>query len=137
MIQQATRSVPREELGVAFHEYDPAIDGLVADLALSPIPVGKKAATMGIITRENLKRANSNHANGAAFNRVTLDQYAVLIERQLPTIRHVNLLFDQIDAGYQLSDRMLDLESRVHFEEIEIPVIVREKLDRAGIHIAA
>ena len=72
MIQQATRSVPREDLGVAFHEYDPAADGLVADIALPPVPVAKKAATMGIITRENLKRADSNHANGAAFNRVTV-----------------------------------------------------------------
>jgi len=72
MIQQSTRSVPREDLGVAFHEYDPADDGFVSEIALPPIPVGKKAATMGVITRENLKRADSNHANGAAFNRVNL-----------------------------------------------------------------
>ena len=71
-IQQATRSTPREDLGVAFHEYDPAADGFVADIALPPIPVAKKAATMGVITRENLKRADSNHANGAAFGRVNL-----------------------------------------------------------------
>jgi hypothetical protein len=71
-IQQATRSVPREDLGVAFHEYDPATDGFIADLALPPADVSKKAATMGVITRENLKRADSNHNNGAAFNRVTL-----------------------------------------------------------------
>lgn len=71
-IQQSTRSVPREDLGVAFHEYDPAADGFVSEIALPPIPVGKKAATMGVITRENLKRADSNHANGAAFNRVNL-----------------------------------------------------------------
>lgn len=72
MIQQSTRSVPREDLGVAFHEYDPEADGFVSEIALPPIPVGKKAATMGVITRENLKRADSNHANGAAFNRVSL-----------------------------------------------------------------
>jgi hypothetical protein len=71
-IQQSTRSVPREDLGVAFHEYDPAADGFVGEIALPPIPVGKKAATMGVITRENLKRADSNHANGGAFNRISL-----------------------------------------------------------------
>lgn len=71
-IQQSTRSVPREDLGVAFHEYNPANEGFVANIALPPIPVGKKAATMGVITRENLKRADSRHANGAAFARVTL-----------------------------------------------------------------
>jgi len=71
-IQQSTRSVPREDLGVAFHEYNPGTEGFVADIALPPIPVGLKAATMGVITRENLKRADSNHANGASFNRVNL-----------------------------------------------------------------
>ena len=71
-IQQGTRSVPREDLGVAFHEYNPGTEGFVADIALPPIPVGKKAATMGVITRENLKRADSNHANGATFGRVNL-----------------------------------------------------------------
>lgn len=71
-IQQSTRSVPREDLGVAFHEYNPALDGFIGNIALPPIPVGKKAATMGVITRENNKRANSDHANGAAFGRITL-----------------------------------------------------------------
>lgn len=71
-IQQSTRSVPREDLGVAFHEYNPLNEGFVANIALPPIPVGKKAATMGVITRENLKRADSKHANGAAFGRVNL-----------------------------------------------------------------
>jgi len=72
MIQQGTRGTPREDLGVAFHEYDTSVEGFVADLALPPVTVGKKAATMGVITRENIKRANADHANGAAFNRVTL-----------------------------------------------------------------
>jgi hypothetical protein len=47
-------------------------EGFIANLALPPVPVGLKAATMGVITRENLKRANSDHANGAAFGRVNL-----------------------------------------------------------------
>jgi len=72
MINQATRSVPREDLGVAFHEFDTSVDGFIADAALPPTTVGKKAATMGVITRENNKRANADHANGAAFNRVIL-----------------------------------------------------------------
>lgn len=72
MIQQSTRATPREDLGVAFHEYNPGTDGFVAEIALPPIPVSKKAATMGVITRENLKRATTDHANGSAFGRVTL-----------------------------------------------------------------
>ena len=72
MIQQAIRGTPREDLGVAFHEYDTSVEGFVADIALPPVKVGKKAATMGVITRENLKRESSDHANGAAFGRITL-----------------------------------------------------------------
>jgi hypothetical protein len=71
-IQQATRSTPREELGVAFHEYDPETNGFIANSVMPPMPVGKKAATIGVITRENLKRAKTEHANGAAFERINL-----------------------------------------------------------------
>jgi hypothetical protein len=72
MIQQATRAVPRLDLGVAFHEYDPSTDGFIADQVLPPLPVEKKAATLSVITRENRKVPNVNHANGGTFNRVVL-----------------------------------------------------------------
>ena len=72
MIQQATRAVPRMDLGVAFHEFDPSKEGFIADQILPPLPVQKKAAKLSVITRENLKVAEVDHANGAAFNRVVL-----------------------------------------------------------------
>ena len=71
-IQHATYAVPRMDLGLAFHEYDPSVDGFVATRVLPTMPVAKEAATMAVITRENLKRADAKHANGAAFNRVNL-----------------------------------------------------------------
>lgn len=71
-IQHATYAVPRADLGVAFHEYDPALTGLVATRILPVLPVQKLAATLSVIVRENMKRANTKRANGSAFNRVGL-----------------------------------------------------------------
>ena len=38
----------------------------------------------------------------------------------------------EIDAGEQLRHRVLDLEARVHLDEVEALVCVHEELDRAG-----
>jgi hypothetical protein len=35
--------------------------------------------------------------------------------------RHFSLPVHQIDPGHQLGHRMLDLQPRVHLEEIELP----------------
>jgi hypothetical protein len=45
------------------------------------------------------------------------------------------LRLDQIDAGDQFGDRMLDLDARVHLNEVELAVLV-EELERAGTAIA-
>ena len=42
----------------------------------------------------------------------------------------------QIDAGHHLGDRMLDLQPRVHLEEVEAAVLVEQELDRAGVGVA-
>lgn len=72
MIQQATRSTPRLDLGVAFHEFDQSAEGFVADMVLPPLPVQKKDGTLSVIVRENLKVPNADHANGGTFQRVNL-----------------------------------------------------------------
>ena len=60
--------------------------------------------------------------------------------RRLPEAKRLaggdtQLLGDKIDAGDHLGHRMLDLQTRVHFQEIELAAAVDE-LDRAGIAIA-
>ncbi len=45
---------------------------------------------------------------------------------------HANHLFDEIDSGHELGDRVLDLETRVHLEEEEASVLTGNKLDGAG-----
>lgn len=62
---------PRADLGVALREYVPELP-LVAEEVLPGYLVGKKAASISVITRENLKRTTAGHANGAAFNRIRL-----------------------------------------------------------------
>ena len=46
--------------------------------------------------------------------------------------RHPDLLVHEIDAGDQLGDRVLDLETGVHLQEVEVLVAVDEELDRAS-----
>ena len=42
----------------------------------------------------------------------------------------------EIDAGHHFRDRMLDLQARVHLQEVEGAVVIEKELDRAGVRIA-
>ena len=57
-------------------------------------------------------------------------------ERQRQARRDPDLLLDDVDAGRELRDRMLDLEARVHLEEVESAALIDEELDRAGVRVA-
>ena len=46
------------------------------------------------------------------------------------------LQLDEVDAGDQLGDGVLDLEAGVHLEEVELAVLV-EELDGAGVDVVA
>jgi len=72
MIQQGTYATPREDLGEAVHEYDASAEGFIATEVLPIREVKRKAATVSVVTRENLKRADARHANRGSFNRVDL-----------------------------------------------------------------
>ena len=72
MIQKSTHAVPRADLGVAFHEYSPTRARFIAGEILPSLPLGKEAATISVTKRKNLTIPSTKHANGAAYNRVTL-----------------------------------------------------------------
>jgi len=72
MIQQTSKGTPRMDLADAMSEFDSTDKGLIALDVLPGFGVKKKAATVSVISRENLKRAKTKHANGAAFARVGL-----------------------------------------------------------------
>ena len=46
-----------------------------------------------------------------------------------------DLLFDQINAGGQLGDRVLHLDTGVYFHEIKVPIGIQKKFNRAGIAV--
>ena len=62
--------------------------------------------------------------------------HVVLGEAEGLARRHPQLPLDQVEAGDQLGDGVLDLEAGVHLEEEELAVLV-EELDRAGVDVAA
>ena len=66
----------------------------------------------------------------------TIQIHVALAHSEASTHRDPNLLDDQIDAGDHLGDRVLDLQARVHFQEIELLVFVHDELDGAGVAVA-
>ena len=60
----------------------------------------------------------------AAFDRVALNLDIVLRDIEFFAARDAQLFADDIDAGDHFGDRVLDLQARVHFYEIELAVFV-------------
>ena len=58
------------------------------------------------------------------------------IEVEPLAARDADLPLHQVDAGHHLGDRMLDLQARVHLEEVERAVVVEQELDGAGVGVA-
>ena len=75
----------------------------------------------------------------AAFDRMAAEVHVALAHGEFLARRDTDLLLDQIDAGDHFSDRVLDLDTGVHLDEIELAVFI-QKLEstRATIlHAAA
>ena len=70
----------------------------------------------------------------AALDGVAAELDVVLRDRQLAAGGDADLLEHEIDAGDHLGHRMLDLDARVHLDEIELAVLVQE-LDGADAEI--
>ena len=60
----------------------------------------------------------------------------LLRERQAAAGGDLHLQPHQVEAGDQFGDRVLHLQARVHFEEVEAAVLVHQKLDGAGVVVA-
>src|SRR5437762_1550182 len=71
-----------------------------------------------------------------ALDRVPARAHVVLPEAQRKPARDAKLLAHDVDPGHHLRHRMLDLDPRVHFEEIEVPAGVEEELDGARVAVA-
>ena len=72
----------------------------------------------------------------AALDRMAVRRHqSVRIESQPISARNPNLPVYQVDARHHLGNRVLDLQSGVHLEEVVTSVLIHEELDRAGIGI--
>jgi hypothetical protein len=72
----------------------------------------------------------------ARLDRVARDAQVLLPEGERLARRDADHLLHDVDAGDRLGDRVLDLDPRVHLEEVEVPLRVHEELDRAGAAVA-
>ena len=63
------------------------------------------------------------------------ERHVTLLERQPLARRDADLLLDDVDAGDELGDRMLDLDAGVHFEEEEVALVVEQELEGAGVGV--
>ena len=72
----------------------------------------------------------------------TLDRVPAMHDRSHQHVLHAvssrnqNLALHKVDVRDHLGDRMLHLYARIHFDEIETPVLVHQKLDRACVDVA-
>jgi len=75
----------------------------------------------------------------ARLDGVTADRELLLRQRQRLAGRDAQLPLDEVEAGDHLGDRMLDLQARVHFHEVEgtahFAHCVGDELDRAGADV--
>ena len=70
-----------------------------------------------------------------ALDGMTDEHHVFLAERQLLSVSYANLFTYKINARDHLCDRVLDLQARVHLDEIEVSVFIKE-LHRARAQIA-
>ena len=56
-----------------------------------------------------------------------------LAEAQFLSGSHADLLLDEVDAGDQFRDRVFHLDPCVHFDEVEVVVLVQQELAGAGV----
>ena len=72
----------------------------------------------------------------AGLDRPAVELHVALADRELLAGGDAQHLLDQIDAGDQLRHRMLDLQPRVHLEEVEALVLAGDEFHGAGRIVA-
>src|SRR5271156_5623682 len=72
-----------------------------------------------------------------AFNGMAAQRDVLLRERKWFTASNSNLKFHDVQRSNQFGHRMLDLEPRVHFEEIKAAVRIHQELDGSRVRIPA
>ena len=69
----------------------------------------------------------------ARLDRMALNAQLLLAEGKRLALGDPNLLTDQVQARDLFRHRVLDLQSRVHLEKVEVGVFVQHELDGSGV----
>src|SRR5215475_7950900 len=69
-----------------------------------------------------------------ALDGVAVEPHVLLRERKVAAGGNADLLEDEVDVGDHFGHRMLDLDARVHLDEVEAAILV-EELDGADAEI--
>ena len=72
----------------------------------------------------------------SALDRVSSEHNVLLLVPQFLPHGHPDLLLDEVDGSDHLRDRVLHLDARIHFHEVEPTRLVQEELDGAHTHVA-
>ena len=105
--------------------------GYTPESSRTPGPLGSRSCT--IVPGDGKKLASGSSAPMRHSIAHPRQRDILLREWQRLAGSDPQLELNQIVARYQLRHRMLHLQSRVHFQEIEIAAIVGQKLDGAQI----
>src|SRR6185312_14654494 len=109
--------------------------GVVADRHVAARAFGRRAIADQAPDRGD-ETAIGIFGIDARLDRPAVDADVALLQRQLFAGRGADHQLDEIDAGDQLRHRVLDLQARVHFQEIEFAILVDDEFDRAGAVVA-
>ena len=93
---------------------------------------GRRAPRTRAISPERGRKVDRILGVQAQLDRVAARRQARPVVRQRPPRGHLELRADEIDPERDLGDRVLDLEARVHLEEVEVALLVEQELDRSG-----
>src|SRR5439155_1704041 len=108
-------------------------------VALVDVRVDADSRTAGRVIRTNFPGRGSEAVRilgvDAALDGMAAQMYVLLPEAQFLARGNVDLLLHQVDAGDHFGHRVLDLDARVHLDEIKLPLLVQE-LERAGAAVA-
>ena len=64
---------------------------------------------------------------------MSLEAHVLLLHQELLAGSDADLELDEVEAGHELGDRVLDLDARVDLDEVEVAVAREQELDRAGV----
>src|SRR5271168_3031688 len=85
---------------------------------------GRRNVTLGIL------------GVNAKLHRGAFELHLPLLERELLAHRHPNTFLDQVNPGDHLSHTVLDLDPRVHLDEVKLAAVCQQEFNRADVRVA-